>query len=111
MAKYMTTLRGDFDTVIDEIEKGVLSGSVSATLEDSCGFTSGGARCAVRVFERYSWFGGNRVSMNVTLFQGEDKVIHLSAITSGGSQAMFYKINTVGERTFLETIKSMIERL
>ncbi|MBO4422813.1 MAG: hypothetical protein J5879_05205 [Clostridia bacterium] len=111
MAKYMTTLRGDFDTLIDEIEKGVLSESVSATLEDSCGFTSGGARCAVRVFERYSWFGGNRVSMNVTLFQGEDKVIHVSAITSGGSQAMFYKVNTVGERAFLETVKNVLQRL
>ncbi|MBQ1847247.1 MAG: hypothetical protein II135_04495 [Clostridia bacterium] len=108
MAKFTADLRGDFDGTVKAIEAGVLSASTSATLEDGCDFTSGQTRCAVRVFERYSWFGGNRVSMNVTMFEGEDGVIRLCAITSGGSQAMFYKINTVGEEAFLDTIKNVV---
>ena len=28
----------------------------------------------------------------------------MSAVTSGGSQAMFFKINTVGEERFLRTL-------
>ena len=55
------------------------------------------------MFERYSYAGGNRVSMNVTLFQSGE-LICLAAITSGGSQAMFFKVNTWGEETFLDTL-------
>ena len=104
MAKWETTLRGSFDEVLNRIEHGIQEGSISASLEDSCDFWCGNARCSVRVFERYSAFGSNRVSLNVTLFQGEDGDIRLCAITSGGSQAMFFKINTIGEENFLEKL-------
>ena len=85
-----------------------MNGSASASLEDSSDFQSGSSRCSVRVFERYSWSGSNRVRLNVTLFQGEDDAIHLSAITAGGSQAMFFKINTVGEEAFLDKLRELL---
>ncbi len=59
----------DFDGLLHSIEEGILEGSISASLEDSSDFQSGDARCSVRVFERYSYMGGNRVSLSVTLFQ------------------------------------------
>ena len=108
MAKLEKTLSGDFNALLSRIEDGILNGSVSATLEDSSDFISGKSRCSVRVFERYSYAGGNRVSMNVTLFQGDDDRIYMSAITSGGSQAMFFKLNTFGEESFLETLEGIV---
>jgi hypothetical protein len=52
--------------------------------------------------------GGNRVSMNVTITgTGED--LFVSAITSGGSQALFFKINTIGEETFLVLCRDSVE--
>lgn len=108
MAKLQKTVQGSFSEILNTIEQGILSASYTATLEDSSDFQSGNARCSVRVFERYSYTGGNRVSMNVTLFQNEDGPIHISAITSGGSQAMFFKINTWGEESFLATIEDLI---
>lgn len=108
MAKYETTLNGNFDEIIHRIEDGILHGSASASLEDWSDFEIDSVRCAVRVFERYSYMGGNRVSMNVTLF-GKDDTVEVSAITSGGSQAMFFKINTFGEEAFLEKIKEILE--
>jgi hypothetical protein len=48
--------------------------------------------------------------MNVTLYQGEGP-LRLCAITSGGSQAVFFKINTWGEETFLDTLKDLIRNL
>lgn len=107
MAKFTATLSGNFDRWVEKIENGVLNASASASLEDSWDSREGSARCAVRVFERYSYAGGNRVSMNVTLFQ-TDGPIQLCAITSGGSQAMFFKVNTWGEETFLDTLKDAI---
>ena len=108
MAKLEHRMSGDFSQLLDTIEKGILNSSISATLEDSSDFQCGIARCSVRVFERYSYSGGNRVSMNVTLFQNGDDSIHLSAITAGGSQAMFFKYNTWGEEAFLNKLKEIL---
>lgn len=108
MAKLERVMTGDFDGLLRNIERGIQEGSVSATLEDSSDFSCGDSRCSVRVFERYSYAGGNRVSLSVTLFQGADRVIRLSAITSGGSQAMFFKINTWGEEAFLSKLEELL---
>ncbi|MBR3836031.1 MAG: hypothetical protein IKJ69_04510 [Clostridia bacterium] len=108
MAKLEQTINGDFEQLLNKIEQGILGGNVSASLEDSSDFCDGESRCSVRVFERYSYAGNNRVSMNVTMFQNADGPIHLSAITSGGSQAMFFKINTLGEETFLDKLREML---
>lgn len=107
MAKFVKrNLSGTFEQNLRKIEDGILNSSISATLEDSNDFLGSSSRCSVRVFERYSYMGGNRVSLNVTLFEADGQV-HLSAITSGGSQAMFWKINTVGEEQFLRCLEKL----
>ena len=108
MAKLERTLNGDFNEILNKIVYGIVNGSVSASLEDCSDFRSGDARCSVRVFERYSYMGGNRVSLSVTLFQNGDDAVHLSAITAGGSQAMFFKVNTFGEEAFLDKLKEIL---
>ena len=65
MAKLEKTLSGNFDALLKRIEDGVLNASVSASLEDSCDWCGENSRCSVRVFERYSYAGGNRVSFRI----------------------------------------------
>lgn len=108
MAKLQMRVNGRFEDILRRIEEGIVNGSLSASLEDGSDFACGAARVSVRVFERYSWLGNNRVSMNVTLFQGEDGVVWLSAITSGGSQAVFFKVNTWGEEAFLDKLRELL---
>ena len=108
MAKLEKTIAGDFNSILHRIEDGIINGSVSASLEDSSDFCIDDTRCSVRVFERYSYAGGNRVSMNVTLFQNANGPIYLSAITSGGSQAMLFKVNTLGEEAFLDKLRELL---
>ncbi len=64
---------------------------------------SGGVRCALRVYERFSWVGGNRLSLTLQLC-GVGENLQLTAITAGGSQAVFFKLNTIGEDAFLHTL-------
>lgn len=109
MAKLELTLHGSFQDILQKIEHGILSGSASASLEDQSDFYGNNCRCSVRIFERYSWSGNNRLSMSVTLFQA-DGPIYLSAITSGGSQAVFFKINTLGEEAFLDKLRDILEQ-
>lgn len=108
MAKLEKILHGDFDWWVNKITQGILNSSVSASLEDQSTFSSTEARCGVYVFERYSHAGNNRVSMTVTLFQSGDGPVHLSAITAGGSQAVFFKINTWGEEAFLGKLRELL---
>ena len=110
MSKYTTHLTGDFNSTLQTIHNGILDASMSASFEESEEFVNGETRCAVRVYERYSYMGKNRCSMSVTLF-GKDGDLHLTAITSGGSQAMFFKINTFGEDAFLDTLINAVNRL
>ena len=79
----------------------------SAGLSDSMPFS----KRAIRVFERYSMMGGNRLSLTLTMFQNGDSPIRLSAITAGGSQAVFFKVNTLGEESFLDDVKDLLEEI
>jgi hypothetical protein len=108
MAKYERRLKGNFNDLLDWIHRDITNGSCSASYEDGSDINLPDSRVAVRVYERYSMAGGNRVSMNVTVTgTGED--LFVSAITSGGSQAVFFKINTIGEETFLELCSDSVE--
>lgn len=101
MAKCEKRLKGNFDELLNWIHRDISNGSVSVSYEDGSNITINGTRMAVRVYERYSMTGSNRVSMNVTLLGvGDD--LFVTAITSGGSQAVFFKMNTFGEEAFLE---------
>lgn len=108
MAKLERTLYGDFDRFLQYLTDGIINGSVSASFEDGSDFSDGVTRCAVRVFERYSYAGGNRVSLNLTLV-GNGTSLFLSAITSGGSQGIFFKINTWGEESFLDKLTELVD--
>ena len=110
MAKLETTLQGSLEQWLHKIETGILNGSISASLEDGSDFISsdGQTRCSIRVFERYSYAGGNRVSLSVMLCQDASGVIFCSAISSGGSKATFFKVNTIGEETFLDCLRELV---
>ena len=108
MAKYTTTVTGDFYDFKNYLRNAILGGSISATFEDEYASTVNGVRCSVQVYERFSYSGGNRVSLSVTLIEHEG-TIRVAAITSGGSQALFLKVNTWGEEAFLEKLQDAVE--
>lgn len=109
MAKLEVRLKGNFDQILEDIQNEILSTSMSANIESFSDFSIGTNRCSVRVFERYSYLGQNRVSMNITLFQSAEEIL-LSAISSGGSQAVFLKLNTFGEEAFLDTLQPALKK-
>ena len=85
MAIFEKTIRNkNFDELLWKLEKEIPDSSWSADLEAGSDFKEGNTRCSVRVFERYSMIGGNRLSLTLTLFQNGDSPIRLSAITAGG---------------------------
>ena len=103
MAKYTKVFTGDYNHFIKYVEKEIIEGSMSASVEDKHQTIINNVNCTILVFERYSYIGNNRVSMNVTIV-GYESRIELIAVTAGGSQARFFKVNTWGEEAFLDKI-------
>jgi Family of unknown function (DUF6054) len=100
VAHYEQVIAGDVDRFTTYLDQAIPGGSATAKLEDRGDFTLGEARMVVRVYERYSALGGNRVSLTVSILAVGGQMA-VSAITAGGSQAMFFKLNTLGEESFL----------
>lgn len=109
MAKYEKRLKGNFNNFLNYIHEGILNGSSSANYENGSDLIRGDIKLAARVYERYSMAGGNRVSLNIAVLDDGEELF-ISAITSGGSQAVFFKINTIGEETFLDLCINAVER-
>lgn len=109
MAKYERKLVGDFHEFLNWLHNDITRGSVSASYEDGSDIDMGDLKLAVRVYERYSMIGGNRVSLNVVV-AGDGRNLSVTAITAGGSKAVFFKINTLGENAFMDVCRSSVER-
>jgi hypothetical protein len=109
MAKYERKLVGDFHELLNWLHNDIVRGSISASYEDGSDINMGDIKLAVRVYERYSMVGGNRVSLSVVI-AGQGRNLSVTAITSGGSQAVFFKINTLGESAFLDVCRNSVER-
>ncbi|MDO4778316.1 MAG: DUF6054 family protein [Tissierellia bacterium] len=111
----MAKLERDFKTdengytkFVEYYKNSVMENSFSASWEDGSSVSMGETKINVDVFERYSMLGENRVSLNVTSIydKGNVKVI---AVSSGGSRAIFFKLNTFGEEAFLEKFGDAID--
>lgn len=110
MAKYEATLHTGFDSLLHTIHEEIIRGSMSASYEDGSDLLlANGRRCALRVYERYSIIGGNRVSLSLMLVEQENGV-YVSAIASGGSQAVLWKVNTFGEQSFLDQFIDILHK-
>ena len=85
MAIFEKTIRNkNFDKLLRKLEQEIPDSSWSADLEAGSDFKEGDARCSVRVFERYSMMGGNRLSLTLTMFQNADSPIRPSLGQSWG---------------------------
>lgn len=107
MAKYTYQTEGDLDLFLDALDRAVMSAGVSVSMEEFHDFSN---HTAVRVYERYSYTGKNRLSLTLVVTEREG-VIDLVALSSGGSQAVFFKINRIGEFTFLNDFIKNLEQL
>lgn len=109
MAKYERYFKGDFNNFLNWIDTDITQRSASASYEDGSDVNIGDVRLAVRVYERFSMTGSNRVSLSISIL-GKGEELFISAITSGGSQAVIFKINTFGEAAFLDSCIDSVER-
>ena len=110
MAKYKARINGHFDSVVEHIKREIMQSSLSSSLEEQETIYKGNVKICILAFERYSYSGGNRLSLNVIIV-GENDNIDIVGTTTGGSNATFFKFNTIGEDAFLEKLIQAINKL
>ncbi len=109
MAAYEREFLGDFNQWEHWLATEVPNLSRTTELIEVNRWMQGNLGVVVYGFERYSMIGESRVSLTITLAGTDDK-LWLSALSTGGSQAILFKINTWGEGAFLDEFVSMFER-
>ncbi len=92
---------GNLDALVAHLDTVISGGSITARLEARSERQLGEARMVVLAYERYSAIGGNRLGLTFSLLAAGDQIA-VTTVTSGGSQAMFFKVNTFGEQAFLD---------
>ncbi|MCV2396253.1 DUF6054 family protein [Actinotalea sp. M2MS4P-6] len=100
MAQADYTITGDLDRFVAHLDHAIEQGSATAMVEAKAERRLGDARMAVRVYERFSMVGGNRLSLSVSALAVGDR-IEVVVVTSGGSEGVVMKLNTFGEKAFL----------
>ena len=109
MASYKKAITSDLDHFLAYLDQELHESSMSLTKEEELATTIDDIKVIVLVYERYSYSGGNRLSLNITLVnKGND--IDVLAATSGGSNAVLFKFNTWGEENFLGILADVVER-
>ena len=108
MAKYEAKLKGNLYTIIADVESSVAS-SITASKEETSTINFENGKLIVKAYERYSYFGENRLGLTISYLE-TGGFIYVVAITTGGSQALFFKINTIGEVSFLDKVSRVLDK-
>lgn len=111
MASYKSSFklnREEYYNLFNYMVEKILEGSVSASFEESEHFEIYDVISHCLAFERYASLGGNRVSLTISTVHYNDMAI-IFIVSTGRSQATFFKINTYSEENFLELAVQYLE--
>lgn len=107
MAKYTATLPGSRDELAEYIKTHAKGLGVTVSLEEEQAGEAGPVKYWVGTFERYALVGKNRSSLTVVLMEHGEGV-DVVATASGGSQAVYLKVNVFSEQSFLEDFEKLM---
>jgi len=108
MAKYESTVRGDFEHVLYRLHENIMNSALSMNLVDESNYTSGNAKIAVRVYDKYFMRNGNRASLSLTVVGHEDE-IYISAIGAGGGQGVIFNFSLGAEEDMVAIVQECVE--
>ncbi|MDF2606829.1 MAG: hypothetical protein K0S34_1024 [Bacillales bacterium] len=110
MAKYETTIIGQFDEVVSHLENDISNSGMSMKLVDESNYTIGDTNVAVRVYDKYFMRNGNRASLSLTVV-GNNSNIFISAIGAGGGQGIIFNFSLGAEDDMVAIVQKSIEQI
>lgn len=110
MAKYETTIVGQFEDVVNRLQRDISTSGISINLVDESSYTTGDTKIAVQVYDKYFARNGNRASLSLTIV-GRDSNIFISAIGAGGGKGVFFNFSLGAEDDMVAIVQNSIEQM
>lgn len=108
MAKYERKIKGDFNTVVAELNKAIMDSGISMNLVDQSNDSMGNTHIAIRVYDKYFMRNKSRASLSVSVLGHEGDVL-VTAIGAGGGQGMFFNYSLGAETEMVEVVQKCID--
>lgn len=108
MAKYETSLKGNFENFVSFIDNDIENSSFSMNLVDKSDYTFETTKIAVRVYDKFFMRNSNRASLNVTIVANEDNIF-ISAIGAGGGSGLIFNFSLGAEDDMVYYVTKAVE--
>ncbi len=110
MAKYEKTITGQFEEVVNQLQKDINNSGITMNLVDESNYTISETKIAVRVYDKYFMRNGNRASLSLTVVGSNDNIF-ISAIGAGGGSGIIFNFSLGAESEMVEIVQRSIEHM
>lgn len=110
MAKYETTIIGQYEEVVNQLQYDISNSALSMNLVDESNYTIEDTKIAVRVYDKYFMRNGNRASLSLTVVGTNDKIF-VSAIGAGGGSGIIFNFSLGAEDDMVEVVQKSTEQM
>ncbi|WP_089610387.1 DUF6054 family protein [Dehalobacterium formicoaceticum] len=109
MAKYETTINGQFEDVLNHLENDISNSAMTMNLVDGSDYTFKDTKIAVRVYDKYFMRNGNRACLSLTVVSHGSEIF-ISAIGAGGGQGIIFNFSLGAEDNMVAIVQESIEQ-
>lgn len=110
MAKYEKTMIGQFDQVMNRLERDIENNAFSMNLVEESNYSSGDVKIGVRVYDKYFMRNESRASLSLTVV-GRENNIFISAIGAGGGKGILFNYSLGAETSMVDIVRKSVERM
>lgn len=110
MAKFEKLITGNFESVVQEIDKAVMDNGLSMNLVDQSDYELNGSKIAIRVYDKYFMRNKSRASLTVSIIAHEHEIF-ISAIGAGGGQGAFFNYSLGAETEMMEIVSNYVNKM
>lgn len=110
MAKYEKIIKGDFYSIVTNINEKILNSAMSMNLVDESNYVHGDTLVAVRVYDKYFMRNESRASLTLTIV-GNDSEIFISAIGAGGGSGIIFNFSLGAENDLVNVVETAVNEL
>ncbi|MFZ2540089.1 MAG: DUF6054 family protein [Oscillospiraceae bacterium] len=110
MSKFQRTVKGNFNTIANQLHQDITASGVSITLKDEHQYTINGVQIFLRVYDKYYARSSSRTSLTLQIV-GQGETVGVCAITAGGGNGAFFSFSLGAEENFLSVVSDSMRNM
>lgn len=110
MAKFEFRTIGDFEQIVNALDRAILKSALTMRLVDESRIVCRNARVVVRVYDQYFMRNSSRAALTLTVVEADGEVA-ISAIGSGGGTGAVFNFSYGAESKMVGVVEEAVRRL